>query len=44
MSSSIEILHASVSSICGLFDEDCSNIERMTSVDRAVVNLSFACQ
>ena len=35
---------ASLSCICGLFDEDFSNIEHKGSVDMAVVNLSFACQ
>jgi hypothetical protein len=33
-----------LSCICGLFDEDFSNIECTAPVDRAVVNLSFACQ
>ena len=44
MSSSVEILHASLSCICSLFDEDCSNIEHTASVDRAIVSMSFVCQ
>jgi len=44
MSSSIENLHSFLSCVCGLFDEVFSNVEHKASVDRSVVNLSFACQ